>query len=132
MTRMNILLIIIMLSVILFNLSNAMIKKLDEYYMLRAEQKYAALKEPEILEKIKLLKAIALCESGGNPHARSHTDDHGLFQLNIKHELKAKKLGLDIHKPLDNFLYALYLLETKGTAPWQASKKCWQSGINKN
>ena len=80
----------------------------------------------------KVLLIIAQCESG-NRHTvngkvlrgRVNNLDIGLFQINLKyHKETAKKLGLNLFKRRDNYLYAKYLLLTQGLKPWSASGKC--------
>lgn len=68
------------------------------------------------------------CESSFNPNAmhtnKNDTADIGLFQINSVHWERAKKLGYDVKKPVDNILFGFYLLSTEGLKPWNSSKKC--------
>lgn len=82
-----------------------------------------------------LLIQIARCESGirhfkdDGTLLYSHygTPDVGLYQINETYHLKASRdLGFDIYDPEGNVRYALYLFDQSGTAPWNASKPCWQ------
>ena len=52
--------------------------------------------------------------------------DVGVMQINeYYHGKTAKAFNLDLSNFEDNLLYARYLYEKEGTAPWSASKKCW-------
>ena len=52
--------------------------------------------------------------------------DVGLFQLNETYHLKQSlNKGLDIYTTEGNIEYAMHLLETQGTEPWNWSKPCW-------
>ena len=54
--------------------------------------------------------------------------DVGRWQINdYYHAAAAKKLGLDIYDDYDNIEYGFYLLKTQGTAPWSASRYCWDA-----
>ena len=81
-----------------------------------------------------ILKKIAWCESGDRQFSsdgsvlrgRVHPYDVGRFQINTKVHLDtAQKLGFDVFTEEGNLAYALYLFETQGTQPWNASKSCW-------
>lgn len=82
-----------------------------------------------------ILKRIAFCESSGQQYEADGTvrvgkvdkEDRGLWQINSRyHGAEAKALGYDIETPQGNEDMARYLLAHEGTAPWSASRKCWQ------
>ncbi len=77
-----------------------------------------------------LAKRIIHCESltvGSATGTRAWIgEDIGFWQINsYYHKIPAKKLGLDIYKQIDNLVYGFILLKNEGTAPWKASKSCW-------
>lgn len=64
--------------------------------------------------------AIARCESGLNQSAVSHTDDHGLMQINAPSwDSKAEELGLDYKGSADdNLRMARYIYDHGGKEHW--------------
>ena len=82
-----------------------------------------------------VLSAIARCESRGQEYGaggrvlrnKFNRAVVGVFQINERvHGALARRLGMDIYTVQGNWAYARYLLHTEGTAPWLASKECWQ------
>lgn len=84
-----------------------------------------------------LAKAIIACEGkhykklGNNNNYDNGvvwSTDIGPWQINDHyHEKEALKKGFDIYNEKDNLEYGFHLLSTQGTAPWKASKKCWDT-----
>jgi len=81
-----------------------------------------------------VLKKICTCESGLRQYDKDgnvlrgtrNKSDIGICQINeLYHSEKPKELGLNIHTMEGNVAFAKYLYETEGTAPWGASKSCW-------
>jgi soluble lytic murein transglycosylase-like protein len=64
--------------------------------------------------------SIMACESGGNPNAVSHTNDHGLFQINGGLQAYGEK----IYNPEFNIklAYTNYYA-TRGWQPWVCASK---------
>lgn len=85
------------------------------------------------IAKGEILSKIAGCESEGrqfNPdgsvlRGRENPHDIGRYQINDMHEKEAKALGYDIYTANGNSMFASWLYDQEGTAPWNASKKCW-------
>ena len=82
------------------------------------------------------LQYVALCESGADQHKdngkliRSHTNDIGIMQINLKvHFKQATELGFDVYNPNGNMAYGLYLYRKSGLAPWSASRACWKKHL---
>ena len=82
-----------------------------------------------------ILVKFARCEStfsqfdknGEVIRGRVNRADVGVMQINEKyHAEKAEELGFDIHTIEGNVSYAKYLYEKQGSAPWNASSKCWR------
>jgi len=116
-------------------------------------QEVLAAEEPKtVLIEIHptVLNAIADCESGVRTKdgvavkgSRSHfaddqsvvlnvnkdgTQDVGILQINtFFHGKRAKELGYDLWDEADNWAYGRLLYREQGTAPWQASKECWDT-----
>ena len=65
---------------------------------------------------------IAQCESSMNPNARSATNDHGLFQINIVHRGQFEAVTgapwSSVYDPELNTIYARYLYGQQGWGPW--------------
>lgn len=65
---------------------------------------------------------IAQCESSMNPNARSATNDHGLFQINIVHQGQFEAVTgapwSSVYDPELNTIYARYLYGQQGWGPW--------------
>lgn len=58
------------------------------------------------------------------------SSDIGWWQINdYYHKDTALKMGFDINNEWDNLEYGFILLEEQGTAPWDASKYCWEKVI---
>lgn len=82
-----------------------------------------------------LARRIISCESQIYKRAKNEnldkngnvwSSDHGYWQINdFYHEESAKKMGLDIYNWQDNLEYGAYLMKIQGTAPWSASRYCW-------
>jgi hypothetical protein len=88
----------------------------------------------EYFAETPVLAKIAFCEStlrqvdkGGEIlRGKVNPDDVGLMQINeVYHGDKAKALGMDLETVEGNLAYAKHLYDLEGTAPWNASKKCW-------
>lgn len=84
------------------------------------------------------MDAIAFCEStdmhfeedGSVLLGRVDPRDTGRYQINTHyHQKTAESMDLDIFDEEDNETYALWLYETQGTDPWNASKKCWSKMV---
>lgn len=90
-----------------------------------------------IFEKYKvdqnIASAIIKCESNWDEDAlhvnKNGSVDYGLFQINSVHKSDMAKLGLDITKHNDSFVYGLILMRDSGLAPWQSSRACWDKLI---
>lgn len=68
---------------------------------------------------------IAKCESSLNPNAVSHTNDHGLLQVNFAaHNGSMQEMGLNIYSAEDSTEYGLRLMQKEGVRPWKASAHC--------
>jgi len=65
---------------------------------------------------------VAKCESGFIPTAISHTNDHGLFQIN---KTVHDTTGYDLYDEDENIAYAKRLYNQSGLAPWKYSSHCW-------
>ena len=81
-----------------------------------------------------ILAEIAKCESrfrqvgkdGLVLRGEANKSDLGLLQVNeYYHGEKAEDLGFDLTTVNGNLAYGKYLYDKEGTAPWSASKKCW-------
>lgn len=90
----------------------------------------------EVKGKAPVMERIAKCESGnshidpktGQVYMLANTNktvDVGKYMINTVWHKKAKELGLDITKEVDNEKMAYWLYETMGTEPWVYSKHCW-------
>lgn len=88
----------------------------------------------EYFKDIPVMVSIARCESrfrhtladGSILRGKVDAADLGVMQINTRyHNARAAKLGLDLHLLEDNLAYARTLYETQGTAPWNASARCW-------
>lgn len=82
-----------------------------------------------------ILAEIARCESrfrqldktGVPLRGEVNKSDVGLMQVNeYYHGEKASDLGFDLTTVDGNLAYAKYLYNKEGTAPWNASAKCWK------
>jgi hypothetical protein len=51
----------------------------------------------------------------------------GIFQELPFHQRLASKMGLDLTQTVDNMEYGIWLYNRFGTAPWLASKSCWNN-----
>lgn len=103
---------------------------------------YYSTSTPTLAEKIEnyanlfdvnplLSKEIIRCESGFDPYAtgtQAHIGiDVGYWQINsYYHTEEALNRGFDIYEPEDNLRYGFLLLKEFGTAPWSASRSCWE------
>ncbi len=69
---------------------------------------------------------IVKCESGFDVNKHNYKDPHGgsygLFQINAPWIPAAKKMGLDIMNPDDNFKFAKFILEKQGLNAWSCNK----------
>lgn len=90
----------------------------------------------EVKGKAPVMERIAKCESGnshidpktGQVYMLANTNktvDVGKYMINTVWHKKAKELGLDITKEVDNEKMAYYIYENIGTSPWSASSHCW-------
>ncbi len=54
--------------------------------------------------------------------------DVGVMQINEHyHGATATSMGIDLHDLYGNMKYARFLYREEGTAPWNASRACWQN-----
>lgn len=84
-----------------------------------------------------LARKIISCESQNDPDAEGKnysketgehwSSDHGYWQINdYWNEATANKHGYDIRNNWqDNLEWGFKMLKSQGTAPWKASKHCW-------
>jgi len=88
----------------------------------------------EYFRETPILAKVAKCESrnrqfgldGQVLRGEVNSADVGLMQINEHyHDDEAVKMGLDLKTVDGNLAYAKHLYEEEGTAPWNASKKCW-------
>lgn len=61
---------------------------------------------------------IAWCESRHDPNAVSHTNDHGLFQLNAVHARSHPDLWWNRYDAMSNAMMAERLYAQQGWQPW--------------
>jgi hypothetical protein len=90
----------------------------------------------EVKGKTPVMDRIAKCESG-NSHIdpktgqvymvanTNKTVDVGKYMINSVWHKKAKELGFDITKEVDNEKMAYWIYENMGTEAWVYSKHCW-------
>ena len=85
-----------------------------------------------------ILAEIAKCESSFRHLAKNgkvlrgikNHSDIGVMQINkYYHEKKANGLNLNLYDLDDQLIYAQILYEKEGTAPWNASSKCWKKSL---
>lgn len=89
----------------------------------------------EYFADIPVMIEIARCESEFLQYGKSGRPLHGgtgtmigLFQISeILHRDAAENYDWDIDTPEGNMSYARHLYEKSGTAPWLASKHCWNA-----
>lgn len=74
----------------------------------------------------KVMSKIAWCESRMDIDAVSHTDDHGLFQVNRRTWVNLGCQG-DWYNPEDNVKCAKKVKQAQGLNAWAASYGCWQN-----
>ena len=107
-----------------------------------AAVKQKVLASEEIAYTIPLLKRICSCESAyGSPNneprqfdsnghlivGQTTPGDWGECQINSKVWLPtANRLGYDIKTAHGHYKMAVYIYNTYGTEPWNASRGCWQ------
>ena len=81
-----------------------------------------------------IMAEIAWCESkfkhfgknGDIIRGMVNSSDVGVMQINeYYHSNTADVLGYNIYSLNGNLLYADYLFNREGTAPWLSSSKCW-------
>jgi len=81
-----------------------------------------------------ILRKIAECESGDSHFDNEgnvirglvDSNDTGRYQINKKFwGSTAMKMGLNLEDEMDNYRFALYLLNNYGSVPWVHSSKCW-------
>jgi hypothetical protein len=97
--------------------------------------------EKEVVKEVKghapVMDRIAKCESqnshinpkNGQVYMLANTNktvDVGKYMINTVWHKKAKELGLDITKEVDNEKMAYYIYENHGTDAWNASSNCWK------
>ena len=77
---------------------------------------------------------VASCESqlqqfdkdGTVLRGRVNPDDIGIFQINsFYHEEDYLKMNIDVFTPIGNIMYAKFIYDRSGLAPWVHSKHCW-------
>ncbi len=94
--------------------------------------------QPVVSDIPEVLHQIAVCESGDRQFEDNgsvkrgiiNKKDVGKYQINEKYHLEdSKKMGYDIYTEEGNERYALYLYKMEGTAPWIASKSCWNKPV---
>lgn len=92
----------------------------------------------EYFKDIPVMIQIARCEStfrqtladGSVLHGVVDSADIGVMQVNTRyHAQEAKALGMNLSSLKGNMAYARHLYEKKGTAPWNASAKCWNNTL---
>lgn len=78
------------------------------------------------------LISIAQCESGlqqyridGTLVTNPSSGAFGMFQDLPFHKKVAEKMGLDLTDTVQHIEYNIWLYNRYGSAPWQASSKCW-------
>ena len=69
------------------------------------------------------------CESGLRPAVVSHTNDHGVAQINLPSH--SAKIPADdkvawLKVPENNIKLALQLFMASGWNPWRSSQECWE------
>jgi hypothetical protein len=76
-------------------------------------------------EEYEVMLAIAICESGLNQNAVSHTNDYGIFQVNqATWDSVAKEMGLDYKNSVaDNLKMARYVYDVQGIDAWVCHSK---------
>lgn len=90
----------------------------------------------EVKGKAPVMDRIAKCESGSNHidpktgqvYMLANTNksvDVGKYMINTVWHKKAKELGFDITKEVDNEKMAYWIYENMGTEAWYSSKHCW-------
>ncbi len=88
----------------------------------------------ERLEIPVILEKIAFCESrtgqfdkdGNVVRGKVNPKDVGKFQINEYYWLeKSIELGYNIYTEKGNIKMALWIYESRGLSPWNASKPCW-------
>jgi len=92
----------------------------------------------ESFKDIPVMIEIARCESEFIQFHKNGRALHGgtgtmigLFQISeILHRKTAEKFDWEIDTPEGNMAYARYLYEKNGTAPWLASKHCWNTPVS--
>ena len=81
-----------------------------------------------------IMAEIAWCESkfkhfgknGDIIRGMVNSSDVGVMQINVYyHSTTADALGYNLYSLNGNLLYADYLFNREGTAPWLSSSKCW-------
>lgn len=79
-----------------------------------------------------LLDTIIDCESGWQMVKNRRSSAYGYFQILDSTEATTPqyKGGLRKHDPYINLDMGLYLYETRGSNPWNASKGCWAPKYN--
>lgn len=67
---------------------------------------------------------IARCETGDtwDPRLVSHTDDHGIFQINRRWNGEGWRLGADIYDPVWNTRIAYWFWQTRGWGDWTCAR----------
>lgn len=86
--------------------------------------------ESVVCEDEALLDAIAFCESSNNYYAQNaHSTAYGKYQIIAAtwNEVAKKTGKYDKQNHEHQEINARYLLETRGTRPWNESKACWGS-----
>lgn len=90
----------------------------------------------EVKGKTPVMERIAKCESGnshidpktGQVYMLANTNktvDVGKYMINTVWHKKAKELGFDITKEVDNEKFAYWIYENFGTDAWKYSYHCW-------
>ncbi len=74
-----------------------------------------------------LLDRIVWCESHWRMIKNSRSSAYGYFQIldGTERTTPQYKSGLSKKDPLVNIDMGLYLYETRGTSPWNESRRCW-------
>ena len=69
---------------------------------------------------------VATCESNKDPFAVSHTNDHGLFQINAIHRADFERVTGQpwsaVYDPNFNAMFARWLYDQQGWGPWVCKK----------
>jgi len=121
--------IILVLTILAVSVPNLAVSRDDLYtpkYRILGTSSKADIRKAIVEEYGERMAKIAECESGLNLYKHNLKDPHGgsygLFQINAPWIPVAKKMGLDIMQPNDNFKFAKVILKAQGEKAWSCSK----------